>query len=222
MTPEPPAEPVPAYGVDVSGHQTVEEVTTWASTPETSFVVVKESEGQGYQSPTRADQNAAVRNAGKLLGHYHFAWSEQDPALEVTNFLTAADVQPGDFNVLDVEKYDSTTTVNWADALDYTLRWLEAVKVATGAAPLVYANWSWIKGLRTAATLEQWAQLTSYPLWLAEPTGVPGQHSTVTSKDGANPDSWPILLHQYLVDNIDHDWTPDLAALKSYAATQAA
>lgn len=186
------------------------------------FVVVKESEGQTFEASTRAEQNKAVRDAGDLLGHYHFAWAGQDPALEVSNFLAAADVQPGDFNALDIEKYDSSSSIDWAKAVAYAIAWLEAVKGAAGGLPLVYANWTWIKGLRTAATPEQWAQLTSYPLWLAEPTGTPGKHSTVTSKDGTNPDSWRILVHQYLVDTVDHDWTPDIRALKACAATKAA
>ena len=106
----------------------------------------------------------------------------------------------------------------WAQRVAYAVAWLDEVKRLTGATPLIYLNWYWIQNMRTAATQAQWDRLVSYPLWLAEWSKVPGQHSTVTSKDGANPDSWPILIHQYaVVDNLDRDWTPDLKALQAHA-----
>ena len=215
----------PAFGVDVSGHQTTEQVKTAATDTANAFVIVKTSEGEGFQSPPRAEQVAAVRAASKLVGHYHFAWTQQDPAKEAANFLAASDIRVGDLVALDIEKGDDGAT--WATRLVYTLAWLDAVKAATGAKPLVYANWNWVKGLRTAATLEQWARLTAYPLWLAEWSNVPGQHSTVTSKDGTNQDSWPIHVHQYGVldgvgGRLDRNWTRDIAALKALAATKAA
>ena len=110
-----------------------------------------------------------------------------------------------------------TAGESWATRVSYAINWLAAVKSRTGATPLIYLNWSWIKGLRTAATAAQWAQLTSYPLWLAEYTNVPGKHSTVTSKDGTSQDSWPILLHQYAVDTLDRDYTPDIDGLRKLA-----
>ena len=84
---------------------------------------------------------------------------------------------------------------------------------------MIYLNWTWIKGMRTAATAAQWAELTSYPLWLAEYTNVPGKHSTVTSKDGTSQDSWPIILHQYGSNaaGLDGDYTPDIDGLRKLA-----
>lgn len=213
--------------MDVSGHQTLAQVQAIAADPGQSLIIVKSSEGKDTASGAYAGQRDAA--GAKFLGAYHFAWPNQDPALEVANYLTAATLRPGDLAMLDAEDWGTgphptpeMLATPWTQRLAYVLAWLDAVKAATGATPLIYLNWTWIKGLRSAATAEQWARLTAYPLWLAEPTGTPGQHSTVTSKDGSSEDSWPIVLHQYLVDSLDHDWTPDLAKLKALGATKEA
>jgi GH25 family lysozyme M1 (1,4-beta-N-acetylmuramidase) len=204
----------PASGVDVSGHQTLEQVRTLAADADVAFVIVKATEGETWTSPDYATQRTA--SGAKFLGAYHFAWPNQDPAKEATHFLATAALKPGQLALLDMERAEAGES--WATRVAYALAWLDAVKAATGAAPLLYLNWSWIKAMRTAATADQWKRLTAYPLWLADWSGVPGKHSTVTSKDGTNPDSWPILLHQYAVlDGIDRNWTPDLAALRATA-----
>ena len=40
--------------------------------------------------------------------------------------------------------------------------------------------------MRSAATAAQWAQLTSYPCWLADYSGVGGQHSTINGQTGTS------------------------------------
>ena len=171
-------------------------------------MVVKATQGQANVSTGWPAHMDAVRAGGLLAGAYHFAHCKQDPKVEAAHFVKTAALLPGEVAALDLER--ETDGESWPVRVAYALTWLRQVRAATGARPLVYANWSWIKGLRTACTLEQWAELTSYPLWLAEYSGVPGKHSTVTAKDGSSEDSWPIACHQWTNNDggLDGDlWT---------------
>lgn len=181
------------------------------------YVIVKATEGQTWTSDAYPAQRDTA--GAKFLGAYHFAWTNQDPHVEADNFLKYAALRKGEMAFLDIER--STAGESWETRVAYTIEWCEHVAAYTGATPLIYANWNWIKGLRTAATVAQWDRLTDFPLWLAEWTGVPGKHSTVSPKTGSSK-GWPVLLHQYgVVDNIDRNWTPDLAALRALAVKEA-
>ena len=215
----------PQYGVDVSGHQSLEQVQAAATDPRNAFVIVKATEGMSGRNADYSAQRAAT--GSKFLGAYHFAWSNQDPLKEAANFLAGAALKPGEVAFLDVENWGTgphptpeMQATSWAQRVTFALAWLDEVKAKTGGTPVLYANWDWIKNLRTAATAAQWTRLTAYPLWLADYSGTGGKHSTVTSKDGSNPDSWPIRLHQYLVNDLDRNWTPDIAALRACAVTK--
>lgn len=212
----------PQYGVDVSGHQTLAQTQAAVDDPSNAFVIVKATEGMGGKNSLYASQRDAAGR--KFLGAYHFAWANQDPLKEAANFLTYAALKPGEMAFLDVENWGTGShptpemlATSWATRVGFALAWLDEVRAKSGAVPVVYANWDWIKNLRLAATSAQWARLTAYPLWLADYSGTGGKHSTVTSKDGTSPDSWPIVLHQYLVDTLDRNYTPDLAALRALA-----
>lgn len=187
----------------MSGAQTIDQVRALALTSD--FVIVKASEGQGWQSPAYPAQRAAAAQGCSLTGAYHFAWPNQDPALEAANFLKAAALQPGDLTALDLEREAGGET--WTTRVTYALTWLRAVSGATGTRPLVYVNLTWLQGLRGACSNPQWAELTSYPLWLAHYTGTPGVHGDTAA--------WDLLIHQYAVDTVDHDWTPDTARLRA-------
>jgi hypothetical protein len=97
---------------------------------------------------------------------------------------------------LDLERYSA---ISWAQRLSYALAWLDYVKAHTKCSPVIYLNGSWIDGLRSAATAAQWKRLTSYPLWYADPTGVPGRF------DKAH--GWPVwTFHQFgIVGGLDAD-----------------
>jgi hypothetical protein len=216
----------PAFGPDMSGWQTVEQVAAAAADPDVDFIILKATEGMSGRNSLYPAQRAAAGD--KFLGAYHFAWPSQDPAKEAANFLEYAALKVGEVAFYDGEDWGETDSTKpnyardkamrdatpWSQRVGFQLEWLRIVK----ARPLVarsYHNWSWIKGLRGGATLAQWDALTSDWLWLAEPTGTPGQHSTVMAKDGSNDDDWPIVLHQYATKPYDLNWTPDIAALRA-------
>jgi GH25 family lysozyme M1 (1,4-beta-N-acetylmuramidase) len=200
--------------VDVSGHQTIEQTKAAAANPKYGFVIVKATEGQGFQSPDYAAQIAAVRDSGKLAGSYHFAWPNQDPIAEAQNFVTYASLRSGELACLDLENWDAKNPATmsgtpWTQRLDYAIAWLDEVKRLTGATPLVYVNWDWIKNLRAAAgvtsangwaSTPKWAALTAYPLWIAQYVS-PGKFDTVSGE-------WRIVMHQWTNNDggLDGDW----------------
>lgn len=218
-----PAPSGPAFGPDMSGWQTVEQVAAAAADPDVDFIILKATEGEGG----RNSEYPAMREAAgaKFIGAYHFGWPNQDPAKEAANFLEFANLEPHHLAFYDGEDWGETDPTKpnyardkgmrdatpWSQRVGFQLEWSRLV----GVRNLVraYHNWAWIKGLRGGATLPQWDSLTADPLWLAEPTGTPGQHSTVTAKDGSSDDDWPIVLHQYATKPHDLNWTPDIAAL---------
>lgn len=201
-----------ALGVDISGHQNTATTQAAVADPANDFIIVKASEGMGGSNDSYAAQRTAA--GSKFLGAYHFAWTGQDPLKEAENFITRAALRPGDMAFLDAEKYNDTDPIDWAKSVNFCLTWLDTVKARTGVTPLVYVNWNWIKGLRTAATVAQWERLVAYPLWLAQWTNVPGKFDTVSPKAGSAK-GWPVLLHQYgVIDGLDRNYTPDLKALK--------
>lgn len=220
-------DPDPAFGIDVSKYQTPEAVKAHLAKPDYQFCIINSTTGLKTVSSALATNLEIARASGDLVGFYH--WSQtinenattpdkSDPVGEARHFVGTVKPKIGDILALDHEEALGT----WEQRVAYAVAWLEEVFRLTGARPLVYVNWNWIKGLRTAATADQWKRLTAFPLWLAEWTKVPGQFSTVTSKDGINPDSWRILVHQYdVVDNMDLDWTPDMNELRKIAVTKA-
>lgn len=215
----------PAFGVDMSGWQTVEQVAAAAADPNVEFIILKATEGMGGRNSLYPAQRAAAGD--KFIGAYHFAWPNQDPAKEAANFLEYAALKPGQWAFYDGEDWGETDPAKpnyardkamrdatpWTQRLSFQFEWSRIVKAA-GIRVGAYHNWEWIKGLRGASTLAQWPTLTSHPLWLAQWSGVAGKHDTVTSKDGTNPDSWPIIAHQYAKTPYDLNWTPDIRALK--------
>lgn len=217
----------PAFGPDMSGWQTVEQVAAAAADPDVDFIILKATEGEGGRNSLYPAQRAAA--GAKFLGAYHFGWASQDPVKEAANFTGYANLGPEHIAFYDGEDWGETDSTkpnytrdkamrdatSWSTRVGFQLAWINIVSKSN--AVMSYHNWSWIKGLRGGATLAQWDSLTSRPLWLAEPTGTPGQHSTVTAKDGSNEDDWQILLHQFATKPYDQNWTPDIAALRAAA-----
>lgn len=178
-------------GVDVSRFQAGQEVVDAARSSD--FVIVKATEGLTYNDPAWAGNVAVVRRAGKLLGHYHYAWPEHDPIAEAKHFLAVARPRAGEVVALDLER---GSAVSWARRLSYALAWLAHVKAATGASPFLYVNLSWARELVAVASPAQRSALLSYPLWLAD--------LAVKGKPRFQP--WPVwTCQQWNETGIDRD-----------------
>jgi GH25 family lysozyme M1 (1,4-beta-N-acetylmuramidase) len=130
------------------------------------FAVLKASEGTGYTDPSMATNRRNAHAAGLIVGLYHFARAG-DPAAEAAYFLrTIGAVQPGEFLVLDWE-------VPAGNPPAWCQQWLDAVRAATGVAPLIYMNQSAVNG-------SNWSNVAkTYGLWLARYDNAPGVFNPV-------------------------------------------
>jgi lysozyme len=144
------------------------------------FVIVKATGGDGYVNPNFRAQVQAARNAGKLVGIYHFArdgYTAATAQSEAAWFIrNAGDLLDGTvLAVLDWEA-DNETDVAYAKA------WLDEVTAATGVKPVIYmsfktiqaANWAPVAnadyGLWEAAYVLGYQQINGYnpPAGLAD------------------------------------------------------
>lgn len=226
---EPAIVPATQYGVDVSGWQTVEHVDAVTTDPKYGFVIVKASQGEQSGNAAHDSQVAEVREAGLCVGHYHFAECDQDPIKELDNFLARAKVQPGDIVALDAEDWDQKdhpermANTPWTQRVSFVLTWLEEAERRLGVLPPLYVNWSWIKGLRTAATPEQWARLTRFEVWMAQwflagQPVKPGEFDHIDGKDGT-PDGWRVFMHQWTNNDngLDGNYLPNPSKWAEFA-----
>jgi lysozyme len=124
------------------------------------FVIVKATGGDGYVNPNFRAQIQAARNAGKLVGIYHFArdgYTAATAQSEAVWFIrNAGDLLDGTvLAVLDWEA-DNQTDVGYAKA------WLDTVTAQTGVKPVIYMSFATIKAA-------DWSSVANadYGLWEA-------------------------------------------------------
>lgn len=176
-------------GVDVSSYQ-----PSTYPTAGLSFAIVKATESTTYVNPEHTAQVACARNAGLVVGHYHYARGT-DSAAEVAYFAANANVQAGDLIMLDWE--ESNVTPAARDA------WLAGAKATfPNNRVLLYCDVSF------------WESL--------DPTHSCGDGLVIADYNGGSePDiSQPWVMWQYSsADNIDHDYGnfADEAALRAWA-----
>ena len=157
------------YGVDVSDYQGTINWTS-AKNAGTVFAFAKATEGFTFDATTFTANMTNGKNAGVLMGAYHFARPDNNTAAdEVSHFLAIAGnyiksgyMQP----VLDFENPVQAGDVNdtkaelsaWANA------WMQGVFNATGVKPLLYTYPSY-------ATSYLDSTVTQWPLWMASYSG---------------------------------------------------
>jgi len=151
-------------GIDVSNHQ---DRVDWSRVRAEgiSFALVKASEGQTFADFKYAAHVAGARAVGIKTGAYHFARPDTDSAdpaadarAEADWFLSLARPRSGDLlPALDLE----TPGLPAEQMVVWTRAWLDRVRRAIGARPLLYtypAFW---------AQLGQTTAFRNYPLWIA-------------------------------------------------------
>ncbi|WP_308065639.1 glycoside hydrolase family 25 protein [Streptomyces scabiei] len=177
------------HGIDVSSHQ--------PSTPDVSgaqFVFVKATEGVSYVNPKQASQVAAARNAGCVLGFYHFARPGSVEA-QAKYFVEKCLSKPGDILAIDWE--DPGVSGADKDALIRAVK-----KLRPDHRVILYCNTSYWRQRDT----------TSYcgdGLWIAD-------YSTPAGKP---PIQHPWLFHQYDDSPVDQNVAgfDSVADLKEWA-----
>lgn len=181
-----PAAPSHAHGIDISSHQGGLNIAAiWAD-----FVIVKVTEGTGYENPFWRAQAEATLAAGKRLGLYLFA-NDEDPSEQARFFLDRAKSYAG----------RATFWLDWeADAIGLgpgpALTILNQMAAETGSTPGIYLNGA---GMESG----DWSAVAGrFPLWYA---GGPNYASYGQAySDPATPTVpyWGgnVLIHQYTED----------------------
>jgi lysozyme len=127
------------------------------------FAIMKATGGIGYPNPLYLTHIRQAREAGLLVGHYHYGVEKtvpqqaHTPEAEAQYFLDHADVRPGESVWLDMEDVpDGMSVASWAN------RWLEYVAGKVGFTPGFYSypNYMLVNGLLIPS-------LAKYPLWFA-------------------------------------------------------
>lgn len=174
---------------------------------EGDFIVIKATEGTGYVDPTCDTKYQMNKNAGKLLGVYHYARPD----------LGTLPEKEAEFFVENCKGYikEAILALDWESAnkwdVSWAKRWLDRVNELTGVKPLIYMS--------SSVTFEyDWTKVVNgdYGLWVAN----------YGNNDGSNhgcPDVgyWKVVaMHQYTSNPIDKDvFFGDAKAWKAYAGS---
>lgn len=116
-------------GTDVSGWQ-----SPYPNYGNNKFVIVKATEGTGFTNPNHGKQVTAARDAGLLIGHYHYL-SAESPEAQADHFFTVSGWRPGEIMACDTE-----APFYMADPVEWTRRFIVQLKRHTGYPALTYIN----------------------------------------------------------------------------------
>ena len=140
-------------GIDISSWQKGISISSVPS----DFVIVKATEGTGYISPNMKEQADETVAAGKLLGFFHFARTN-DACKEADFFIdTVSDYLPNAALFLDYEADALNNGPTWA------YKFLERVKERTEQLPGIYMS-------KNVSRNQNWTKVAAagYPLWMAQ------------------------------------------------------
>ena len=182
--------PAHAHGIDISSHQGGLHIAAiWAD-----FVIVKITEGTGYENPYWRTQAEATLAAGKRLGLYLFA-NDEDAGEQARFFLDRAKVYAG----------RATFWLDWeADALNLApsdaLVILNQMAAETGSTPGIYLNGA---GMESG----DWSAIAGrFPLWYAGGPNYASYGQAYSDPPTPTVPYWGgnVLVHQYTEDG----WLP--------------
>nr|DAV95958.1 MAG TPA: hypothetical protein [Caudoviricetes sp.] len=180
------SEPKHAHGIDISSHQGGLNIRAiWAD-----FVIVKITEGAGYENPFWRTQAEATLAAGKRLGLYLFA-NDEDPNEQARFFLDRAKAYAG----------RATFWLDWeADAIGLgpgpALTILNQMAAETGSTPGIYLNG---EGMESG----DWSAIAGrFPLWYAGGPNYASYGQAYSDPPTPTVPYWGgnVLIHQYTED----------------------
>ncbi|MFC2359583.1 MAG: GH25 family lysozyme [Actinomyces dentalis] len=180
------SEPKHAHGIDISSHQGGLNLRAiWAD-----FVIVKVTEGAGYENPFWRAQAEATLAAGKRLGLYLFA-NDEDAGEQARFFLDRAKAYAG----------RATFWLDWEnDALNLdpsdALVILNQMAAETGSTPGIYLNG---QGMESG----DWSAIAGrFPLWYAGGPNYASYGQAYSDPDVPTVPYWGgnVLIHQYTED----------------------
>jgi GH25 family lysozyme M1 (1,4-beta-N-acetylmuramidase) len=200
-------------GFDASKYQSEDAVKARLADPGIAFGIIAATTGASTVSSAFPYHSANLRASGKLAGFYHWLIFEQDDAIiEAGHFWKTVQPRPGELMAADIEQLSKRLMVDGSyqyyipeNALPFTLQFLREFGRLSGFKPYAYLNLWWLDTLFRRATPDEWAELTSYPLWLAHYTGTPGVYG---NSDWGTHD-WEVRIHQFTDKDsagMDGDW----------------
>lgn len=175
---------------------------------EGDFIICKATEGTAYVDPTCDIKYQMNKNAGKLLGVYHFARPDLGNSAEAE----------AEFFVNNIKGYikEAILVLDWESAnkwdVAWAKRWLDKVKELTGVKPLIYMSSS-------VTFAYDWSSVVAgdYGLWVAN----------YGNNDGSNHGCpavgyWGVVaMHQYTSNPIDKDeFFGDANTWRAYAGSK--
>ncbi|MFE7854577.1 glycoside hydrolase family 25 protein [Streptomyces sp. NPDC057403] len=181
------------HGIDVSAFQSAS-----YGTDGLSFAFVKATEGRSYVNPRLAAQTKTARDAGLVVGFYHFLWPG-DLQAQAEYFVSHAPERAGDILAVDWETTSSGTHASNAEK-DSFIRKVKALRPHHRV--ILYANRNfWLDIDRTSYAGDG--------LWIAD---------YVTAGKPRIKAKW--RFHQYSSEPHDKDVADfaSKAALKEWAA----
>lgn len=106
------------------------------------FVIMKATEGADMLDPDYASNVEKAREARIVKGAYHFMTTQSDIESQISNFISNAVVEKGDFPpVLDIETPEHRMkTVGVKNVQRMALQWLKSVEEHYGVRPVIYTN----------------------------------------------------------------------------------
>lgn len=155
-------------GVDLSHYQ----VVNWSVLKNnTDFVIIKASEGTGYEDPAFLANQDQARANEIPLGYYHFGRPDlgNTPEAEAEYFKKIiGDIRDGEFLCLDYEK-------NYSDPVGWSKKFLDHLSsLLEGYKPIIYLNLSLVNSHDWSSIID-----ANYALWLAHYDGNTDQVDTV-------------------------------------------
>ena len=205
----PAAAPAHAHGIDISSHQGGLHIAAiWAD-----FVIVKVTEGTGYENPFWRAQAEATLAANKRLGLYHFA-NDEDAGEQARFFLDRAKGYAG----------RATFWLDWeADAVGLgpgpALAFLNQVAAETKSTPGFYTY-------QNVLSSYDWSAVAArFPLWVAGGPDYSDYGRSYSDPPVPNVPYWGggALVHQYTEDGYLPGYSShlDLDRLRDRAAWDA-
>ena len=131
-------------------------------------VYIRATAGCDYADANLAAYAAAARNAGLLVGYYHYlnAQTESEARAQARNFLRAIQDLPIDLRPALLVESVSGLTID--EANDIALAFLQTVQYASGLIPILYTD------ARSAELLWTGAIAERYPLWVIDTASADG------------------------------------------------
>ena len=155
-----------AHGIDLSHHQGE---IDWSKLPSSdiSFAYIKATEGGNFIDPHFKKNWQAAKEAGLIVGAYHFFRICKPGAIQADNFLAIVPSEPGQLPpVIDVEHEGPCNAADVpADIGQQIIMMAQRVETKAGCKPVIYASATYEANLIATMDRDQsyWVRSLSWP-----------------------------------------------------------